>query len=96
MKIVGSIDIPVTETTWGTWGYDITEEDLKAENCRTFGEFMAKVRAGEIRLSEYDPNDFEVCDSELTSMSPEYAEGFDHGSARYIKSYEDPCDEERP
>ena len=91
-KVVGSIDIPVTETSWGTWSYNITEEDLKIENCKTFGEFLAKVRTGEICIVEYDADDYETHDSELRDMEIENAEGYDHTSTRYIKQYEDPCE----
>lgn len=88
--IVGSIDIPVTETAWGTWSYTITEEDLKIENCKDFGEFLSKVRTGEIDIYEYDPDDFETHDSELRDMDVQSAEGFSHKKSRYIKRYEDP------
>lgn len=87
---VGTIDIPAVETTWSTWSYDILQEDLDYHKCKDFGEFLSKVRSGEIDITEYDIVDYETHDSELVRLNQDEAEGYNIEHKRFTKFFEDP------
>lgn len=86
--IVGSIEVPMTETSWTTWTWDITQEDLKWAGAKDFPEFLTMVRNLEISLFDIDMVDIETHDSEISESHFDEAAGFDYLTEKYYKAYD--------
>lgn len=85
---VGSIDVPMTETSWTTWTWNITQEDLEWAKAKDFPEFLTKVRNGEVDLFDMDVFDISSLDSEIEESHYDEATGFDFQTKKYYKAVE--------
>lgn len=84
-KIVGWVDIPVTEQTESIASFRITEDDLAFSNVKTIEEFVELVRTGELDLfSDGFDAQWETVDSTIQRIwneeveferGPEYDDG---------------------
>ena len=85
---VGSISVPMTETSWTTWVWDITQEDLEWAGAKDFPEFLAMVRNNEVDLFDIDVADIETHDSEIAESHFDEAEGLDFLTKKYYKAFD--------
>ena len=85
---VGSIDVPMTEITWSTWTWDITQEDLEWAGAKDFPEFLTMVRNLEINLFDIDVADIETHDSEIAESHFDEAAGLDYETKKYYKAFD--------